>query len=248
VILPRSLCRQLVRHRPRETCRQKGDSTCPAQRTAQTTQELTDPSSSRGSDQDRPEPIRSVHPFKRTLGRERSAPIPLRERSRVSTLEERTQRPSRQPSTDRRRGLRQEHRNPMKSPSTQFGMRENPAPQEQHGSHPAPRDYPGPASTNDDLARRESASRHSGNGTARPSNKQTAKYESSSGSPAIHTEECPLTVREAAKFLGVSSQTVYLWVERKQIPHLRVMGRNIRFLKSDLEPFRASFRQEMENG
>jgi len=61
-------------------------------------------------------------------------------------------------------------------------------------------------------------------------------------------EECPLTVREAAKYLGVSTQTVYLWVERKQIPHLRVMGRNIRFLKSDLEPFRASFKQEMENG
>jgi excisionase family DNA binding protein len=60
-------------------------------------------------------------------------------------------------------------------------------------------------------------------------------------------EECPLTVREAAKFLGVSPQTVYLWVERKQIPHLRVMGRNIRFLKSDLETFRASFKQEMEN-
>jgi|HubBroStandDraft_4_1064222.scaffolds.fasta_scaffold15828_2 excisionase family DNA binding protein len=60
-------------------------------------------------------------------------------------------------------------------------------------------------------------------------------------------DECPLTVRDAAKFLGVSTQTVYLWVERKQIPHLRVMGRNIRFLKSDLEPFRASFRQEMEN-
>ncbi len=61
-------------------------------------------------------------------------------------------------------------------------------------------------------------------------------------------EEYPLTVREAAKYLGVSPQTVYLWVERKQIPHLRVMGRNIRFLKSDLEPFRASFKQEMENG
>jgi excisionase family DNA binding protein len=58
----------------------------------------------------------------------------------------------------------------------------------------------------------------------------------------------PMTVKQAAKFLGVSSQTVYLWVERKQIPHLRVMGRNIRFLKSDLEPFRASFKQEMENG
>jgi excisionase family DNA binding protein len=59
--------------------------------------------------------------------------------------------------------------------------------------------------------------------------------------------ELPLTVKEAAKFLGVSPQTVYLWVERKQIPHLRVMGRNIRFLKSDLETFRASFKQEMEN-
>jgi excisionase family DNA binding protein len=60
-------------------------------------------------------------------------------------------------------------------------------------------------------------------------------------------DENPVTVREAAKYLGVSSQTVYLWVERKQIPHLRVMGRNIRFLKSDLESFRASFKQEMEN-
>jgi excisionase family DNA binding protein len=61
-------------------------------------------------------------------------------------------------------------------------------------------------------------------------------------------EELPLSVREAAVFLGVSRQTVYLWVERKQIPHLRVMGRNIRFLKSDLEPFRAQFKQEVENG
>jgi len=60
-------------------------------------------------------------------------------------------------------------------------------------------------------------------------------------------DEIPLTVREAAKFLGVSQQTVYLWVERKQIPHLRVMGRNIRFLRSELASFRASFKQEMEN-
>lgn len=66
--------------------------------------------------------------------------------------------------------------------------------------------------------------------------------------PGIEDDEIPLTVKEAAKFLGVSPQTVYLWVERKQIPHLRVMGRNIRFLKSDLDSFRASFRQEMENG
>jgi excisionase family DNA binding protein len=61
-------------------------------------------------------------------------------------------------------------------------------------------------------------------------------------------EELPLRVRDAAVFLGVSPQTVYLWVERKQIPHLLVMGRNIRFLKSELEPFRAQFRQEIGNG
>jgi excisionase family DNA binding protein len=66
-------------------------------------------------------------------------------------------------------------------------------------------------------------------------------------SVSLHAEEYPLTVKEAAKYLGVSPQSVYLWVERKQIPHLRVMGRNIRFLKSDLETFRASFKQEMEN-
>jgi excisionase family DNA binding protein len=57
--------------------------------------------------------------------------------------------------------------------------------------------------------------------------------------------EFPLTVRETAKFLGVSPQTVYLWVERKQIPHLRIMGRNIRFLKRDLDSFRASFKKEI---
>ena len=44
----------------------------------------------------------------------------------------------------------------------------------------------------------------------------------------------------------MSQQTVYLWVEEKKIPHLRVMGRNIRFLRSDLETFRASFKQEVE--
>ena len=76
-------------------------------------------------------------------------------------------------------------------------------------------------------------------------NSQVATPIESKYEPAA--DERPLTVREAAKYLGVSPQTVYLWVERKQIPHLRVMGRNIRFLKSDLETFRASFKQEMEN-
>ena len=59
-------------------------------------------------------------------------------------------------------------------------------------------------------------------------------------------DELPLTVRDAAVYLGVSPQTVYLWVERKQIPHLRVMGRNIRFLKSELEPFRAHSNRRWE--
>ena len=69
-----------------------------------------------------------------------------------------------------------------------------------------------------------------------------------SASPASSADELPINVRQAAVFLGVSPQTVYLWVERKQIPHLRVMGRNIRFLKSDLEPFRATFKQEVGFG
>jgi excisionase family DNA binding protein len=56
-----------------------------------------------------------------------------------------------------------------------------------------------------------------------------------------------IRVREAAVFLGVSPQSVYLWVERKQIPHFRVMGRNIRFLKSELQLFRAQFKREVEN-
>ena len=78
-------------------------------------------------------------------------------------------------------------------------------------------------------------------------------HDDSKSMPILHfgdgrDAEYPMTVREAAQYLGVSSQTVYLWAERKQIPHLRVMGRNIRFLKSDLEPFRASFKQEVRNG
>jgi excisionase family DNA binding protein len=65
--------------------------------------------------------------------------------------------------------------------------------------------------------------------------------------PTTVVDELPIGVREAATFLGVSPQTVYLWVERKQVPHFRVMGRNIRFLRSDLQPFRAQFKQEVEN-
>ena len=76
-------------------------------------------------------------------------------------------------------------------------------------------------------------------------NSESLPLKSSSGggqSAFAVADEIPLTVRQAAVFLGVSPQTVYLWVERKQIPHLRVMGRNVRFLKSDLEPIRAQFK------
>lgn len=45
--------------------------------------------------------------------------------------------------------------------------------------------------------------------------------------PVFPREEPQLSVRDAAVFLGVSAQTRHLWVERKQIPDLRVMGRNI---------------------
>ena len=82
-------------------------------------------------------------------------------------------------------------------------------------------------------------------------NSESLPLKSSSGggqSAFAVADEIPLTVRQAAVFLGVSPQTVYLWVERKQIPHLRVMGRNIRFLKSDLEPFRSRFKREVDNG
>ena len=76
----------------------------------------------------------------------------------------------------------------------------------------------------------------------------TGAHEKSAGAVAMAEHEVPLTVREAARFLGVSPQTVYAWVERRQIPHLRVMGRNIRFLRSELAAFRASFKQEVVNG
>ena len=60
-------------------------------------------------------------------------------------------------------------------------------------------------------------------------------------------EELPLNVRQAAIYLGVSVQTVYLWVERKQIPELRVMGGNIRFLKIGGGAIPRAVQTEMEN-
>lgn len=77
------------------------------------------------------------------------------------------------------------------------------------------------------------------------------KCQSSGSSPSVSfaprtdpAADIPWSVAQAARFLGVSPQTVYLWAERRQIPHLRVMGRNIRFLRDDLERFRATFRRD----
>ena len=52
--------------------------------------------------------------------------------------------------------------------------------------------------------------------------------------------DAPITVKDAAQFLGVSPSLVYAYVERKQIPHYRMMGRSIRFRLSELVEWRHS--------
>ncbi len=53
--------------------------------------------------------------------------------------------------------------------------------------------------------------------------------------------EKPVDVKVAAEFLGVSTSLVYAYVERKQIPHFRMMGRAIRFRLSELDSWRQQF-------
>jgi len=53
--------------------------------------------------------------------------------------------------------------------------------------------------------------------------------------------EAVVDVKAAARFLGVSPSLVYAYVERKQIPHFRMMGRSIRFSLSELEKWRQQF-------
>jgi excisionase family DNA binding protein len=53
--------------------------------------------------------------------------------------------------------------------------------------------------------------------------------------------EEPVDVKTAARFLGVSPSLVYAYVERKQIPHFRMMGRAIRFSLAELEKWRQQF-------
>ena len=53
--------------------------------------------------------------------------------------------------------------------------------------------------------------------------------------------EVVVDVKAAARFLGVSPSLVYAYVERKQIPHFRMMGRSIRFSLAELEKWRQQF-------
>ena len=73
----------------------------------------------------------------------------------------------------------------------------------------------------------------------------TAQESSSSpyltGQTEIQGFEEPVNVKTAARFLGVSPSLVYAYVERKQIPHFRMMGRAIRFSLSELEKWRRQF-------
>jgi excisionase family DNA binding protein len=69
-----------------------------------------------------------------------------------------------------------------------------------------------------------------------------AAYPISSPTDGRTTElERPVDVKAAARFLGVSASLVYAYVERKQIPHFRMMGRAIRFQLSELEAWRQQF-------
>ena len=59
--------------------------------------------------------------------------------------------------------------------------------------------------------------------------------------PEVAGFEATVDVKTAARFLGVSPSLVYAYVERKQIPHFRMMGRSIRFSLIELEKWRRQF-------
>ena len=67
--------------------------------------------------------------------------------------------------------------------------------------------------------------------------------ESREGTMSLDAEatDAPITVKVAARFLGVSPSLVYAYIERKQIPHYRMMGRSIRFRLSELVEWRQQF-------
>ena len=54
-------------------------------------------------------------------------------------------------------------------------------------------------------------------------------------------------MKAAARFLGVSPSLVYAYVERRQIPHYRMMGRSIRFRLSELGPVASTISCQWRN-
>lgn len=85
-------------------------------------------------------------------------------------------------------------------------------------------------------------------------NSESLPLKSSSGggqSAFAIADEIPLTVRQAGKqgsSLASALKRCIFGLSESRFPHLRVMGRNIRFLKSELGPFRATFSHEVGYG
>jgi excisionase family DNA binding protein len=44
-----------------------------------------------------------------------------------------------------------------------------------------------------------------------------------------------LSYRDAARMLGVSVSTVHTWAYRRQVPHVRLSARVVRFRRAELE-------------
>lgn len=49
-------------------------------------------------------------------------------------------------------------------------------------------------------------------------------------------DEKPMTVKECATWLGVSTWTIYRLAEASELPHLRV-GTQLRFFRSDIKAY-----------
>ena len=71
--------------------------------------------------------------------------------------------------------------------------------------------------------------------------KESARVPGPVNEREVKSFEIPVDIKTATRFLGVSPSLVYAYVERKQIPHFRMMGRSIRFSLSELEKWRRHF-------
>lgn len=60
--------------------------------------------------------------------------------------------------------------------------------------------------------------------------------------PAL-LEEPLLTYADVSEMLGIPRSTIAVWVHRKEIPHIRLGKRTVRFLRSDLAEWMSRRRQ-----